>query len=90
MGEGFLAEVQGLIDRGFGPILKPMQGLGYRRLSQHLQGELTLEEAVEKTKTDTRRFAKRQVTWFKKEPGVRWTAPDLEQIDALASQIFFP
>jgi tRNA dimethylallyltransferase len=89
MAAGFLDEVRALMDRGYGPTLKPMQGLGYRRLAQCILGELTLEEAVEKTKTDTRRFAKRQVTWFKKEPGVRWTAPDLDAIDALTTKFCF-
>lgn len=77
---GFLEETKTLLDTGFSPELKPMQGLGYRRLVSHLFGELTLAEAVEKIKTDTRRFAKRQVTWFKKEPGVIWVPPTIEAL----------
>jgi tRNA dimethylallyltransferase len=61
-----------------------MQGLGYRRLAQHIKGELALEEAVKKTKTDTRRFAKRQRTWFKREPGLAWCKPNHENIIAQA------
>ncbi len=83
MAAGWLDEVRGLLDRGLNPGLKPLQGLGYRRLAAHLRGELSLEEAVEKTKTDTRRFAKRQVTWFKKEPELRWIPPDPAEIAPL-------
>jgi tRNA dimethylallyltransferase len=88
MAGGFLEEVKGLIEKGYGPDLKPMQGLGYRRLCQHLEGALSLDEAVEKTKTDTRRFAKRQVTWFKKEQGLRWVSPDLSEIEPLAASFW--
>jgi tRNA dimethylallyltransferase len=77
---GFLAETRGLLDAGLSPDLKPMQGLGYRRLVAHLRGALTLEEAVEKIKTDTRRFAKRQVTWFKKEPHLTWAPPTADDL----------
>lgn len=81
---GFLAEVKALIDSGYGPKLKPLQALGYRRIAQHITGELTLAEAIEKTKTDTRRFAKRQLTWFKREPGLVWCEPNPENIIAQA------
>jgi tRNA dimethylallyltransferase len=88
MAEGWLEEVRALIARGYGPALKPMQGLGYRRLCEHLAGTLGLDEAIEKTKTDTRRFAKRQVTWFKKEPGLQWVSPDISEVAALAASFW--
>lgn len=88
MRRGFLAEVRSLLEKGYGPALKPMQGLGYRRLTEHLQGQLSLEEAVAKTQIDTRRFAKRQVTWFKKEPNARWTEPDAKSIAEMAKRFF--
>ena len=78
--DGFLGEVENLLANGYGRELKPMQGLGYRQLSAHLAGECTLEEAVEATKTETRRYSKRQMTWFRKEPGIEWVKPDSEQI----------
>ena len=53
---------------------KPFQFLGYRQLRAHLAGELALNEAIKQTKHDTRQYAKRQITWFRKEPGVRWFA----------------
>ena len=77
---GFLEETKTLLDAGYTVDLKPMQGLGYRRLASHIHGDLTLDEAIEKTKTDTRRFAKRQVTWFKKEPGIIRVPPELDAL----------
>ena len=49
-----------------------MQGLGYKEIFDHLNGDCTLEEAVYTIKRDTRHFAKRQLTWFKREPSVIW------------------
>ncbi len=68
---GFLDEVRGLLDRGFSPELKSLQSIGYRQLIRHLAGELSLDEAVELIVRDTRRYAKRQETWFSKVPGIK-------------------
>jgi tRNA dimethylallyltransferase len=76
LADGFVDEVRALLAAGYAPTLKPMQGLGYRRLCAHLAGELTLEEAREKIKADTRKLAKRQRTWFRGEPELRWLPPD--------------
>ena len=54
-----------------------MQGLGYKQFYSYLKGEISYEEAVRLIKRDTRHFAKRQLTWFKRERDVRWI--DLEQ-----------
>lgn len=80
MTAGFLEETRAFLEQGLSPGLKPMQGVGYRRLVAHLKGDLTLKEATEKTKTDTRRFAKRQVTWFKKEPDIQWMSVDSKAV----------
>jgi len=72
---GFVAEVRWLLDR-FGPAIKPMKGLGYAQFSKYLLGEYDLAEAIRLTQRDTRRFARRQHTWFRKETGVRWIHPD--------------
>lgn len=72
MEEGFLHEVSRLLAMGFGPELKPMQSLGYRQLVRHLQGELSSEAAVEEIQRETRRYAKRQMTWFRADPEFRW------------------
>jgi tRNA dimethylallyltransferase len=69
---GLLDEVRGLIDAGYGPDLRPMSGHGYREAAAHLAGELTLEEAIELTARRTRQYAKRQQTWFRREPRIMW------------------
>ncbi len=68
---GWVDEVRGVLTR-LRPGSTALQALGYRHLAAHLRGEETLDEAVRRTKRDTRRFAKRQVTWWKREPGLRW------------------
>ncbi len=70
--KGFLGEVEGLLAMGFGPQLKPMQSLGYKQLTQFLHKRMDWDETVRQIKRDTRRYAKRQWTWFKSDPGVFW------------------
>ncbi len=70
MEEGLAGEVQGLLDRGYGRELVSMQGLGYKESAAALAGECTMEEAVYRLKRDTRHFAKRQMTWFRRERDV--------------------
>lgn len=72
MEEGLLEEVKRLKDMGYDRQLVSMQGLGYKELFAYLDGECTLEEAVDIIKRDTRHFAKRQITWFKREKDVIW------------------
>ena len=62
---GFVDEVKGLLDRGFGRELPSMSGIGYREICEHLAGELDLPEAIERTKTGTHRLARHQNSWFK-------------------------
>ncbi|MFW6112994.1 MAG: tRNA (adenosine(37)-N6)-dimethylallyltransferase MiaA [Thermodesulfobacteriota bacterium] len=82
--QGWLEEVREL-RRRYAPEIKPLQALGYRRLVAVVQGDLTLAEAVELTKTETRRYAKRQLTWFRADPEVRWFAP--EQVEGILSLV---
>ena len=70
--EGLVQEVQGLLNIGCTRNMVSMQGLGYKEIIDYLQGEITLEEAIYKIKRDTRHFAKRQLTWFRREKDVRW------------------
>lgn len=70
MAAGLLEEVRRLKSRGYDRSLVSMQGLGYKELFAYLDGEMTLDEAVEIIKRDTRRFAKRQMTWFRREKDV--------------------
>lgn len=72
MADGFLDEVKHLKAQGVTREMLSMQGLGYKELFAYLDGEITLENAKELIKRDTRHFAKRQLTWFKRERGVIW------------------
>jgi tRNA dimethylallyltransferase len=88
MEQGLLDEVKALRDRGYGRELPSMKALGYRELMAHLDGETGLEEAVRLIKRNTRRYAKRQVTWFKAEEGVRWLEYETkEELPELAERI---
>jgi tRNA dimethylallyltransferase len=75
MQRGWLAEVQELLEHGIGASAPAFQAIGYRQLVRHVHGEISLEEAVADTVRATRRFAKRQQTWFRREPQVRWFDP---------------
>lgn len=70
--EGLVNEVQALKDKGYTKQLVSMQGLGYKEILDYLDGNCTLEEAIYTIKRDTRHFAKRQLTWFKRERDVIW------------------
>ena len=72
MKAGLLEEVRSLYDRGLTEENVSMKGLGYKELFPFLRGEITLEEAVRVIKRDTRHFAKRQLTWFRRESEVTW------------------
>ena len=70
--EGLISEVDNLLKKGYDSSLVSMQGLGYKELIPYLKIECSLEEAVYILKRDTRHFAKRQLTWFRRERDVRW------------------
>ncbi len=70
--EGLVSEVQSLKEQGYTRDMVSMQGLGYKEMLDYLDNKCSLEEAVEIIKRDTRHFAKRQITWFKRESDVTW------------------
>ncbi len=72
MEKGLLDEVKALRDRGLTRDMVSMQGLGYKEILTFLDGECSLEEAVARIKQETRHFAKRQLTWFRREKDVIW------------------
>lgn len=74
--QGLVAEVRHLREMGCTRDMVSMQGLGYKEILAYLDGECTLEEAVYIIKRDTRHFAKRQITWFKRERQVTWIEKD--------------
>lgn len=76
MEEGLLQEVQMLLDMGVHRPMTSMQAIGYKEIADYLEGVYPLEEAVRVLKRDTRHFAKRQLTWFRREPDVIWVDKD--------------
>lgn len=72
MAEGLPAEVQGLLAQGVSPQAQAMQAIGYKELVQVVQGTLALDAAVDRIKMNTRRYAKRQLTWLRRDARVRW------------------
>ncbi|MBE6011535.1 MAG: tRNA (adenosine(37)-N6)-dimethylallyltransferase MiaA [Lachnospiraceae bacterium] len=70
--EGLVKEVHGLLHMGYDRSLISMQGLGYKEIIRYIDGECTLEEAVDTLKQSTRHFAKRQITWFKHQNEAIW------------------
>jgi len=69
---GLVEEVRDLLARGVPPGSSALGAHGYRRVVEHLRGERSLASAVEQTKLDVRHYAKRQLTWFRREPGAEW------------------
>ncbi len=71
---GLVDEVRGLLQAGLPDDVKPLQAIGYKEVLAHLRGELTLEAMLELIKRNTRHLAKRQLTWFRREPDLQWVA----------------
>lgn len=91
MDAGLLPELEALHDAGYGPDLPAMSGLGYRQLWDYLQGETTLEEAVQRIKFETHRFVRHQYNWFSPDdPRIHWfdvTRDDLyEEVELLVQE----
>ncbi|MDA3785640.1 MAG: tRNA (adenosine(37)-N6)-dimethylallyltransferase MiaA [Deltaproteobacteria bacterium] len=74
--QGLLAEVENLLAMGFGPELGPMQSIGYRHMVQYIVGAWPWQEAVSLLARDSRRYAKRQFTWFGRDQDIEWFHPD--------------
>ena len=73
---GLIDEVKGLLDNGYSENLKPMQSIGYRHAVNYIKGRLPWDEAVLTLKQDTRKYAKRQMTWFKADLKIVWVKPE--------------
>ena len=93
--EGLVDEVKKLKEYGCTRDLVSMQGLGYKEILSYLEGEISLDEAIYLIKRDTRHFAKRQITWFKRERDVKWIDKPSYQYDedkilqAMLNEILF-
>ncbi len=73
--EGLLNEVRKLLDMGYSQDLKSMQSIGYRHMTEFIRGRLSYDEALRTLKRDTRRYAKRQMTWFRADSEIEWREP---------------
>lgn len=87
LANGLVGEVKALMQKGYTRELVSMQGLGYKEIIAYLEGEISLEEAVYILKRDTRHFAKRQLTWFKREKEVVWLDKSLHSDEQLLSEM---
>jgi len=83
---GLRDEVRDLLAKGYGPALKSMQTIGYREIVRHLEGVLSLDEAVALIQRSTRQYAKRQLTWFHKDKSIIWV-DSLRESDKIHSLI---
>ena len=81
--EGWFEEVRALVERGFGGWLTATQAIGYAELARHLQGDMTLEAAVDATVKRTGDLARRQMAWFRRDPRIRWV--DVDERGAMAA-----
>jgi len=82
---GFVGEVESLLKMNYSAELKPMQSLGYRHMVRFIRGEWGLDEAVSSMKRDTWQYAKRQMTWFKKDDEIQWVGMD--DLSAITNRI---
>jgi len=88
LANGLVEETKRLLDRGYRRDAAAMKGLGYRQVAAYLAGECDGVEMVRQFKRDTRRFAKRQMTWFRREPGIIWlTLEEAEPIDQTVDRV---
>lgn len=76
LAQGWVEEVAWLLEQGISPESQSMKAIGYGELAAYLQGNLSLAEAAEAIKQRTRRFAKRQLTWYKRMPYIQWFHKD--------------
>jgi tRNA dimethylallyltransferase len=88
LAHGLIEETQQLLAQGYQRTSAAMKGLGYRQVAEHLAGEYDAAEMVRRFKRDTRHFSKRQMTWFRKEPGIQWlTIEESESVQHTAALV---
>tara|TARA_B100000530_G_C15596421_1_gene344596 strand:- start:234 stop:506 length:273 start_codon:yes stop_codon:yes gene_type:complete len=73
---GWVQEVQDLLSAGYSPLAQPLRSFGYNELINYLDGRTALDTAVEQIKLKTRRYAKRQLTWFRADQRLKWVDPE--------------
>jgi len=89
LSDGLIDEVKSLIEKGYDKNLVSMQGIGYKEIVDYLEGNIDLEETVNILKRNTRRFAKRQFTWFLRDVNVKWfNINTINEIDFIVDDIY--
>ena len=79
--EGLIDEVKSLCDMGYENAMLSMQGIGYKEVLEYLRGEISMDEAIYKIKLGTRHYAKRQMTWFRRDERICWIDYDSDKIN---------
>ncbi|HLZ33828.1 MAG TPA: tRNA (adenosine(37)-N6)-dimethylallyltransferase MiaA [Nitrospira sp.] len=88
LAKGLVQETRQLLDQGYRRDAAALKGLGYRQVAAHLAGEYDQTEMVRRFKRDTRHFAKRQMTWFRREPGITWlTVEESEPLEQTVDRV---
>ena len=91
MQQGLYQEAKAVFAMGIHPGHPSLMGVGYRQLFEHFAGKMTLDEAVQRIKTETRQYAKRQMTWFNRDMRINWIEPEkynsLSELSQAAQQI---
>lgn len=86
--KGFVDEVKNILNKGYDRNLNSLNTVGYKEIIEHLEGNLTLERTVDLIKRNTRHYAKRQLTWFRKDKRIQWfDIRDFEELDQVAEKI---
>jgi len=83
--DGLPEETEALLKKGYSSELKPMKSIGYRHMVKLLAGDCSKDEAIRQLQRDTRRYAKRQMTWFRADPEMLWKSP--EDLDGIIDEI---
>lgn len=84
----FVEEVKNILKKGYNKNLNSLNTVGYKEIIQYLDGEITFERAVELIKRNTRHYAKRQITWFRKDQRIQWfEVNDINELDQIAKKI---
>ncbi|MGL4337062.1 MAG: tRNA (adenosine(37)-N6)-dimethylallyltransferase MiaA [Turicibacter sp.] len=84
---GLLDEVKALFDQGISKLSQPIRAIGYKELYDYFEGLISLEECCELVKRNSRRYAKRQYTWFNNQMDVKWFSVDVNQFDETVDQV---
>lgn len=84
VGKGLISEVKGLLDNGLNKNIQSMQGIGYKELIDYFNGNISLNDCVDKIKQNSRRYAKRQITFFNSFKSINWLYTD--KIDDILSE----